>query len=51
MSKSICPHCSNTYSEDDVLSGKVTPCTKCYKCYVGDCEIYGCDCYQDEEGL
>jgi hypothetical protein len=43
-SPSWCPHCSNTYTNNDIESGRVVPCPRCYKCFVGDCGITSCDC-------
>ena len=45
--KSICEDCGTMYSEEDVLSGKVTPCPDCYKCYTDNCSIYACNCGEE----
>jgi len=51
---SQCPHCFNIYTNSNIDSGVVTPCVRCYKCFVGDCGNYACDCVfssddEDEE--
>ena len=41
---SSCPFCERTYSDGDIVNGSVVPCTRCYKCFVGDCGHYACEC-------
>ena len=45
---SICEDCKNTYTSYEVENGLVTPCPECYKCYVGECAYYSCDCGEEE---
>ena len=47
MSSSICPDCETIYNDEDMQSGLVTPCPECYKCYVGECAYYSCDCGEE----
>ena len=44
---SICEDCGTTYTNEDIESGLVTPCPECYKCYVGECAYYSCDCGEE----
>ena len=46
---SVCPYCENTYTEEQIESGEVNPCNRCYKCFVGDCENVACDCEFSDE--
>ena len=46
---SLCLCCENTYTNADIESKAVTPCNKCYKCFVGDCAITACDCMDEDE--
>ena len=46
---SVCPDCGNCYTDKDIEDEIVTPCSKCYKCYVGDCGVVCCECYDEEE--
>ena len=47
---SSCPFCGNVYTEQDIESGRVTPCIRCYKCFDGDCGVTACDCVFSDEG-
>ena len=45
--KSICEDCGTMYSDEDILSGIVTPCPDCYKCYTDNCSLYACNCGEE----
>lgn len=47
---SQCPYCDYVYTQKQIDMNEVVPCNKCYKCFVGDCENYPCDCeFSDDE--
>ena len=48
MGASICPDCKNVYTDEDIELGIVLPCSVCYKCYLGDCETYSCNCNEND---
>ena len=41
---SKCPFCGNIYTEKDIEDGNVVPCPTSYKCFVGDCGNFACEC-------
>jgi hypothetical protein len=50
MKSSICPDCENIYTDVQIENGKVVPCNRCYKCFVGDCGNINCECeFSDDE--
>jgi hypothetical protein len=47
---SKCPDCDNIYTNANIDSGRVVPCARCYKCYVGCCGNTRCECvFSDDD--
>lgn len=46
----ICPHCNRNEEEceKNTESGEITRCIRCDKCYVGDCGLTSCYCFDEE---
>ena len=39
-----CPFYERTCTDGDIANGSVIPCVRCYKCFVGECGHFACEC-------